>query len=122
MKKKLFVAFIVAMAAACQGQQPNLQPSYSPIPIEKHWPKYPDILKRVDIDGTVELSVLVDENGVVSALHVFKSIPIVDSVSIEAARKWKFKPGTIADANGKQVASKFWFPISFDWSGIGQQR
>jgi TonB family protein len=76
-------------------------------------PDYPDILKRADIEGIVQVNALVDENGIVQDVKLIKSIPIVDSVCIEAAKKWKFQPGKIAIQDSNYIYYKFWFPITF---------
>jgi len=79
-------------------------------------PMYPDILKRANLSGTVQLSALIDERGQVIDVQVIKSISVVDSVCVEAAKQWKFTPGRLADQNGKYINAKFWFPIAFEWN------
>jgi len=99
----------------CQAQTKFNLPAHCPVPIKKIAPVYPDILKRVDIEGTVEISVLVNEKGNVDDIIMVRSIPIVDSVCIEAAKKWKFQPGKLALKDSSYVTAKFWFPITFHW-------
>lgn len=108
--------FILLLLVSCQTVKNEVLPAHCPIPIAKVMPLYPEILKKAGTEGAVELSVLVDENGLVTDVKIVKSIPVVASACSAAASKWKFKPGTIPDQNGNQIAHKFWFPISFDWS------
>jgi TonB family protein len=89
---------------------------YAPIPIEKHLPDIPYLLSRIDVEGLVELSALVDENGDVVDAKVIQSISILDSVCIQAAKKWKFKPGKILNESGIFRSVKLWTTISFYWN------
>lgn len=59
------------------------------------------------------LKVLIDENGRVDDLTVFKSSghPVLDRAALSAVRKWLFAPGT---EGGKK--KKMWvkIPVRFD--------
>jgi TonB family protein len=123
----MFIVFTLLLVSCQRTEQPKGQkivgidssyhPAYAPIPIEKHQPVWPEIMRRADIPGDVELSLLVDESGKVVDVKVVKSLhPIVDSPSVQAAWKWKFEPGRIPDAQGNFRESKFWVPLSFNWS------
>jgi len=115
-RRLLTIGVVLLLLAACDDRKNELLPAYCPIPIKKEMPVYPDILKRASPSATVELSALVDENGNVTEIQIVKSVPVVDSICISAARHWKFTPGRLADNTGKYVNAKFWFPIFFDWS------
>ena len=92
-------------------------PAYAPIPVVKPQPVWPDILKRANIPGDVDLAILVDESGRVIDAQVTKSLnALVDSASIHAAWNWRFTPGRIPDTHGSYRASKFWVPVSFSWT------
>ena len=90
-------------------------PAYAPIVVEKYLPEIPDLLSRIDVEGILRLSALVDENGNVIDVKVLQSMSILDTVCIKAAKKWKFNPGKLADEFGNYQSAKFWIPISFDW-------
>lgn len=64
-------------------------------------PGYPRAAKKRGYQGTVVLSVLVNENGVVTNLWVFASsgYMILDNAAVKAVRKWLFEPGKIGDKN-----------------------
>lgn len=54
-------------------------------------PAYPGMFEG-HIQGTVVLSLLVDEKGEVSCIKVVSGIPLLLSAAVDAAQKWKFKP------------------------------
>lgn len=76
-------------------------------------PKYPRAARARGYQGNVVLEVLVDQNGRVSDLRVFKSsgYPILDQAAEEAVKKWLFEPAMI----GKEKV-KMWvrIPIRFE--------
>ena len=57
-------------------------------------PEYPLIARRRGFQGTVVLEVLVDRNGRVGDLRIFKSsgYKVLDSAAEESVREWIFKP------------------------------
>lgn len=59
-------------------------------------PVYPAVAKMGKVQGTVDLSVVIDAGGNVLQAHVVRSIPQLDSAAIDAVRKWKYSP-TIVD-------------------------
>ena len=71
-------------------------------------PVYPDLARRLGIEGTVVVRVLIDKKGNVEKAEIFKSIPMLDSAALAAARQCKFKPGQQRD---KKV--KVWMAIPF---------
>lgn len=44
------------------------------------------------VEGTVTLSILVDEKGEVSCIKAVTGHPLLSGLAIDAAKKWKFKP------------------------------
>ena len=58
-------------------------------------PKYPALAIRRGYQGTVLLEVLVDKNGRVGDLQVFKSsgYPVLDKKALAAVKDWLFEPG-----------------------------
>ncbi len=78
-------------------------------------PVIPDILSRLNVEGVVELNVLVDDSGHVEDIKVSKSIPVVDTACINAAKLCRFRPGQLADESGKYLPASFWTTVSYDW-------
>jgi len=75
-------------------------------------PNYPRQARRKRYEGVVILEVLVDDNGEVEDLKVFKSsgFKVLDKSARSAVRKWFFEPGT---KNGKATAMWVKVPIRF---------
>lgn len=75
-------------------------------------PKYPDIARRRQLQGTVTLLVEVDHRGLVTNLKIARSsgVPILDEAATAAVAQWRFTPATVED---QQVASRVIVPIDF---------
>ena len=63
-------------------------------------PRYPALARQGRASGTVEVEVLVDEEGKVITAHAISGHPLLWAVSVEAAKKCLFSPTLIA---GKPV-------------------
>ena len=76
-------------------------------------PPYPRKARRLGYEGIVMLKVLIDENGRVDDLMVFKSSghTVLDRAALSAVRKWLFEPGTEGG-----IKKKMWvkIPVRFD--------
>jgi len=59
-------------------------------------PVYPAVARIGKVQGTVDISVVIDAGGNVERAQVVRSIPQLDSAAIDAVRKWKYSP-TIVD-------------------------
>lgn len=82
----------------------------------------PKVLKRVNasytadamragVQGTVTVEVTIDPQGKVSDAKVTRSIPLLDSAAVEAARQWEFTPTVI---DGKPVPVVATIELSFN--------
>jgi periplasmic protein TonB len=84
-----------------------------PTEISQEKPKYTSDAMRAKIQGDVYLEIVVSENGIVTDARVTKSLDKaygLDQAAIEAAKKWRFRPGT---KNGVPVATKVELILSF---------
>ena len=85
-----------------------------PVVIKKVSPKYPVILKKLNIQGQIKLDVEVLKDGTVGRIEVVESVLQgsggLDQAAIEAVRKWIFQP---AKVNGKPIDCWVTFPINF---------
>jgi protein TonB len=83
-------------------------PRYSVNPL----PRYPAAARRRGQQGTVVLSVHVDEQGRVSNLWLFESSGhrVLDTAAVEAVRDWLFEPGM---QNGRNIAMWVNVPVRF---------
>jgi protein TonB len=73
--------------------------------------KYPEIAKRVGVEGKVIVQALVDETGNVISVNTIKGIGSgCDEVAMDAVRNSKFTPGK---QRGKNVKVQVTIPIVF---------
>ena len=76
-------------------------------------PDYTPEAKQQGIQGVVQLSVVVKDNGTVGEVKVTKSLDDkygLDEQAVTAMKKWVFKPGT---KDGKPVAVRVDVEMSF---------
>jgi len=59
-------------------------------------PRYPKVAIKRGYQGTVELMVLINENGKVADLWLFKSsgYSILDQAALQSVKNWSFTPGS----------------------------
>jgi TonB family protein len=73
-------------------------------------PVYPALAKIGKVQGTVDVSVVVDASGNVEQAQVVHSIPQLDGAAIEAVRKWKYSPTVV---NGVAVPVTMIVKVTF---------
>jgi protein TonB len=74
----------------------------SPIPIYKVEPEYSEEARKAKFQGTVVLSIIIDERGTPTNFKVVRPLGLgLDEKAIEAVQKWRFRPGM---KEGKAVA------------------
>ncbi|MBN2170171.1 MAG: energy transducer TonB [Candidatus Krumholzibacteriota bacterium] len=66
-----------------------------PVPIYRVKPRYPDLAREAEMEGTVTVLITVDERGnVMNVVPIAASVPqILIDEAVRAAQKWRFKPG-----------------------------
>jgi len=60
--------------------------------IQKVEPEYPAVARQIRLTGEVELEVQVDTTGGVEKANVLRGNTLLTGPSLQAIRKWKFKP------------------------------
>jgi TonB family protein len=60
--------------------------------IEMKAPAYPRIAQTIHAIGTVKIEVEIDKEGSVVSAHAISGHPLLQAVSVQAARNWKFEP------------------------------
>ncbi len=55
-------------------------------------PIYPDVARRMNVSGTVRLSVVVAPNGTVKSSKVIGGHPVLVNAAMDAMKQWKFEP------------------------------
>jgi protein TonB len=73
-------------------------------------PEYPAVARQLKIQGTVELMVLVAENGSVKKVDIVSGNPVLTAVAAMTVKTWKFKPFT---EDGKPI--EVMAPVSLDF-------
>ncbi len=83
---------IVPLPAAAQDVFGDDDPEVTPPePIEQRLPPWPAVLRQVRASGVIE--VVIDEQGrVASAVMRPGAHPVYDSLLLEAARRWRYRP------------------------------
>jgi TonB family protein len=83
----------------------------APIPIYKIEAQYSEEARKAKFQGTLVLSIVVDEQGRPRDLKVVKPLGLgLDEKAIEAVRKWRFSPGKL---KGKPVAVQASVQVTF---------
>ena len=100
-----------AMSSAADDMLSSGMLDTKPTPTNRVSPKLSaDLRKRVK--GKVEVLIIVGKDGAVSRAEVLASPdPAANQACIEAAREWRFQPGT---RSGKPVSFKLKLPFRFD--------
>jgi TonB family protein len=80
--------------------KPKIRSSY-PIVIKRINPSYEKVTRIIGAEGTVILSFNIDAKGRVKKIKVDKNSPlkILDSISRQALRRWRFDPNSINEVN-----------------------
>jgi periplasmic protein TonB len=71
-----------------------------PVPIEKTEPVYPEIARRVRVEGTVEIEGVIGTDGRLHELRVLSGNPLLVPAAMDAVRHWVYRPGRL---NGEPV-------------------
>lgn len=82
-----------------------------PTILKRIQPRYPDLARKAGVVGTVVVNVLIGTSGKVEKAELLKSIPMLDSAALEAARMFEFSPAMQRD---KYV--RVWLSIPFKFT------
>ena len=85
--------------------------SRPPVPIHKVQPEYPEAARRLKLQGLVILQLVVRRDGTVESVTLLRaSHPILNHAAVEAAARWRFRPGVI---NNRPVAAYYILTLKF---------
>jgi TonB family protein len=70
------------------------------LPIDKVQPTYPELARKMNLGGTVSLSVTVDTSGRVIEAKAISGPELLKVPAEQAVKQWKFRPATL---NGQVV-------------------
>lgn len=75
-------------------------------------PQYTEIARKARIQGVVIVQAIIDKEGNVTSVKLLKGLPMgLDTAALDAIKKWKFKPATLAD--GRPVAVYYTLTVNF---------
>lgn len=57
-------------------------------------PNYPELARRMNLSGAVKIEVLIAPDGKVKRTRVLGGHPVLANAAEDAAKRWKFEPGT----------------------------
>jgi len=58
-------------------------------------PVYPDLARRMHIQGVVKIEAVVRPNGSVKSTRILGGNPVLIDAASDAVSKWKFEPGQL---------------------------
>jgi TonB family protein len=73
-------------------------------------PVYPALAKSAQVEGTVEFTAIIDENGAVQNLQLVRGHPLLVSAARDAVKQWQYRPTLL---NGKAVAVNTTIDVPF---------
>jgi TonB family protein len=60
--------------------------------IERVVPVYPELMKRIRLEGDVSVEVIISPEGRVESARAVSGHPMLASAAVDAARRWRFQP------------------------------
>jgi TonB family protein len=82
--------------------------------IQKIQPSYPAVAKAAGVEGSVQVTISVNENGEVTNAQAVNGHPLLREAAVEAGRQWKFKQ---TEVNGKTVPVQGTLTFNFTLAG-----
>ena len=80
-------------------------------------PVYPGVAVSANIEGTVILEAIVDEEGRVETVKVLRSLSVLDKPAIDAVKQWRYSPVLL---NGKPEKFILTVAITFRLEGANR--
>jgi protein TonB len=89
----------------------------APVAIARSAPLYPEVARRMRIQGVVRVEAVIDERGNVVDARVLDDIGMgCGQAAVEAIRTWRYEPATL---NGRPVSVYLEVRVSFRLRGTG---
>jgi len=90
-KFAVVAAVIVLTLAGCVTAQQSPPPSQSRKVATRVPPDYPELAKRMHLEGVVKVEAVVRPNGTVKSTRVMGGNPVLVDAALVAIAKWKFE-------------------------------
>ena len=81
-----------------------------PIALHTPQPAYPEIARRVRVEGVVHLEAIIATNGTVQGLRLIQGHPFLVAAAMAAVREWRYTPPTL---NGDPVEMVMYVDVVF---------
>jgi periplasmic protein TonB len=78
--------------------------------IRRVQPIYPNIAKTAHVQGSVELSALINTRGEIEGLQVISGSPLLVQAALDAVRQWRYRPYIL---NGSPIAVQTQVTVNF---------
>lgn len=87
----------------------------APIIVRRFDPEYTETARKGRVSGIVIVEAIIDRHGNVDRVKVVKGLPLgLSDSAVQAVKKWKFKPGTLA---GQPIDVIFNLTVNFELGG-----
>ena len=92
--RKILLSIAVAVTLLMQVQaQNNSAPTSGRAVTSRVAPAYPELAKKMHIQGTVKVEAGVRPNGTVKSTRILGGNPVLIEAASDAVKLWKFAPG-----------------------------
>ena len=98
LRRTVAVLAVIAMAAGLRVEGLRAQDAQGDIARRvksKVAAVYPELARKMNIVGTVKVEIVVSPSGAVKDARVIGGHPVLASVSLDAAKKWRFEPASV---------------------------
>jgi len=81
-----------------------------PRPMLTPQPVYPEVARRVRVEGTVRLEAIIATDGTIEGIRLIQGHPLLVQAAIAAVRNWRYTPPTL---NGEPVEMLMYVDVNF---------
>jgi TonB family protein len=93
-KTAILITFAVVALATVTAAQNNAPSSTNERKVASRVaPFYPELAKRMRLQGVVKVEAVVRANGTVKSTRILGGNPVLVQSALDAVNKWKFEPG-----------------------------
>jgi TonB family protein len=91
-KIAVFASIVLAQVGSMPAQQSRAVASFDRKVISRIAPDYPELAKRMHLQGVVRIEAIVRPNGSVKSTRALGGNPVLAEAGLTAVGKWKFEP------------------------------
>lgn len=90
-KVAILLAIILVSLSQLRSQSAPAPSSSARKVTERVAPAFPDLAKKMGIQGMVKVEVVVKPNGTVKSTRLLGGSPVLVDAAVDAVKKWKFQ-------------------------------